>query len=174
MKNQIKKFVALLLCTGLVASVAALSACGDGRGAILIEGDFSTEATTEQVAELKTLLADVDESDIMGSGTEENFNRNVRIYNDGEIEVGISAAGDGQTMDMNILIDIYMDHTVTMAFTSESQSVRGTGTMDMSMKNESVFTEGSNEESEITEMSYKGDIYNDMADRIAKNELGIK
>ena len=162
MKNQIKKFVALLLCTGLVASVAALSACGDGRGAILIEGDFSTEATTEQVAELKTLLADVDESDIMGSGTEENFNRNVRIYNDGEIEVGISAAGDGQTMDINILIDIYMDHTVTMAFTSESQSVRGTGTMDMSMKNESVFTEGSNEESEITEMSYKGDIYNDM------------
>ncbi len=156
-----KRCAVLALCAGLVASVAAFAACGDGN-AVLIEGDFSTEATEEQVAELKTLLADVDESDVMGSGTEENFNRNVRIFNDGRIEMAVSARSDDQLVDINTLVDIYMDHTITMSFTSESQSVRGAGTMDMLMKSESTFKEGEEVQTEGYEQAFKGNIYNDM------------
>ena len=160
MKNKAKKFVALLLCTGLVASVAALSACGDGRGAILIEGDFSTEATTEQRAEVLEKVSSFSQHD-MFEVEGESTSRNVRMYSDGVIGMEMSASQEGMSMNYSMDMDVRADHTITIA---SEQDVRGSGTMSFAMgMNVQITGAGADSMNENMEMSFSGNTYNDVS-----------
>ena len=160
MKNKAKKFVALLLCTGLVASAAALSACGDGRGAILIEGDFSTEATVEQRAEVLEKVSSFSQHD-MFEVEGESTSRNVRMYSDGVIGMEMSASQEGMSMNYSMDMDVSADHTITIA---SEQDVRGSGTMSFAMgMNVQISGAGADSMNENMEMSFSGNTYNDVS-----------
>ena len=85
MKKIAKVCAALSLCVGFTFSLAALSACGDDA---MIDGDFTTEATAEQVTEVREYLSDINFETALGDTQAEDWSYNARFYTDGK---GVSA-----------------------------------------------------------------------------------
>ena len=131
MKKIAKVCAALSLCVGFTFSLAALSACGDDA---MIDGDFTTEATAEQVTEVREYLSDINFETALGDTQAEDWSYNARFYTDGNIDLSMSATGTEDGTPVNYLLntdtDVRFDHIMTLYGTPESPSLRGSGQMN--------------------------------------------
>lgn len=131
MKKIAKVCAALSLCVGFTFSLAALSACGDGN---MIDGDFTTEATAEQVTEVREYLSEASYDTALGDTSSEDWSYNARFYADGNIDFSISATGTENSVPVNYMLsadtDVRFDHIMTLYGTPESPSLRGSGQMN--------------------------------------------
>lgn len=131
MKKIAKVCAALSLCVGFTFSLAALSACGDGN---MIDGDFTTEATAEQVTEVREYLSDINFETALGDTQAEDWSYNARFYTDGNIDLSMSATGTEDGTPVNYLLntdtDVRFDHIMTFYGSPELPSLRGSGQMN--------------------------------------------
>ena len=126
-----KVCAALSLCVGFTFSLAALSACGDDA---MIDGDFTTEATAEQVTEVREYLSDINFETALGDTQAEDWSYNARFYTDGNIDLSMSATGTEDGTPVNYLLntdtDVRFDHIMTFYGSPELPSLRGSGQMN--------------------------------------------
>lgn len=131
MKKFAKVCAALSLCVGFTFSLAALSACGDDA---MIDGDFTTEATAEQVTEVREYLSDINFETALGDTQAEDWSYNARFYTDGNIDLSMSATGTEDGTPVNYLLntdtDVRFDHIMTFYGSPELPSLRGSGQMN--------------------------------------------
>lgn len=131
MKKIAKVCAALSLCVGFTFSLAALSACGDDA---MIDGDFTTEATAEQVTEVREYLSDINFETALGDTQAEDWSYNARFYTDGNIDLSMSATGTEDGTPVNYLLntdtDVRFDHIMTFYGSPELPSLRGSGQMN--------------------------------------------
>lgn len=131
MKKIAKVCAALSLCVGFTFSLAALSACGDDA---MIDGDFTTEATAEQVTEVREYLSDINFETALGDTSSEDWSYNARFYTDGNIDLSMSATGTEDGTPVNYLLntdtDVRFDHIMTFYGSPELPSLRGSGQMN--------------------------------------------
>lgn len=131
MKKIAKVCAALSLCVGFTFSLAALSACGDGN---MIDGDFTTEATAEQVTEVREYLSEASYDTALGDTSSEDWSYNARFYADGNIDLSMSATGTEDGTPVNYLLntdtDVRFDHIMTFYGSPELPSLRGSGQMN--------------------------------------------
>ena len=128
MKKIAKVCAVLSLCVGFTFSLAALSACGDDA---MIDGDFTTEATAEQVTEVREYLSDINFETALGDTQAEDWSYNARFYTDGNIDLSMSATGTEDGTPVNYLLntdtDVRFDHIMTFYGSPELPSLRGSG-----------------------------------------------
>lgn len=131
MKKIAKVCAVLSLCVGFTFSLAALSACGDDA---MIDGDFTTEATAEQVTEVREYLSDINFETALGDTQAEDWSYNARFYTDGNIDLSMSATGTEDGTPVNYLLntdtDVRFDHIMTFYGSPELPSLRGSGQMN--------------------------------------------
>lgn len=164
MKKIAKVCAALSLCVGFTFSLAALSACGDDA---MIDGDFTTEATAEQVTEVREYLSDINFETALGDTQAEDWSYNARFYTDGNIDLSMSATGTEDGTPVNYLLntdtDVRFDHIMTFYGSPELPSLRGSGQMNYDLAVEMtnpVPTQISAETVTITQR-FDGSCYND-------------
>ena len=125
MKKIAKVCAVLSLCVGFTFSLAALSACGDDA---MIDGDFTTEATAEQVTEVREYLSEASYDTALGDTSSEDWSYNARFYADGNIDFSISATGTENSVPVNYMLsadtDVRFDHIMTLYGTPESPFAR--------------------------------------------------
>lgn len=93
-----KKLLASAVCLGMILSSAVLfTGCGEK---IYIDGDFSKEATAEEV---NAVLASVqaNEDTLFGDTTEEGWDYGMRFIEDTAMKVSLSEAGESMSMDIS-------------------------------------------------------------------------
>ena len=92
MNKFLKRSVIIALCAGFAFSVIALSACSEKD---LIDGNFRTEATAEQLAEVKELVSEENAENIIGDTQSEGWSYNARFVSNGSIDFDINVGGFG-------------------------------------------------------------------------------
>ncbi len=102
-----KKFFASVLCLGMIVSSALLfTGCGSD---IYVDGDFSREATEEEVG---AVLREVEAGDVFGDTAAEGWSYGMNILGDMNMKMNISVGGKLMTaadadvdMDMKAVFD---------------------------------------------------------------------
>ena len=102
-----KKFFASVLCLGMIVSSALLfTGCGSD---IYVDGDFSREATEEEVS---AVLREVEAGDVFGDMAAEGWSYGMNILGDMNMKMNISVGGKLMTaadadvdMDMKAVFD---------------------------------------------------------------------
>lgn len=162
MKKIAKVCAALSLCVGFTFSLAALSACGDGN---MIDGDFTTEATAEQVTEVREYLSEASYDTALGDTSSEDWSYNARFYADGNIDFSISATGTENSVPVNYMLsadtDVRFDHIMTLYGTPESPSLRGSGEMYYDLSYAMTAPTSSSSDAVTVTQRFDGSCYND-------------
>lgn len=162
MKKIAKVCAALSLCVGFTFSLAALSACGDDA---MIDGDFTTEATAEQVTEVREYLSDINFETALGDTQAEDWSYNARFYADGNIDFSISATGTENSVPVNYMLsadtDVRFDHIMTLYGTPESPSLRGSGEMYYDLSYAMTAPTSSSSDAVTVTQRFDGSCYND-------------
>lgn len=162
MKKFAKVCAALSLCVGFTFSLAALSACGDGN---MIDGDFTTEATAEQVTEVREYLSEASYDTALGDTSSEDWSYNARFYADGNIDFSISATGTENSVPVNYMLsadtDVRFDHIMTLYGTPESPSLRGSGEMYYDLSYAMTAPTSSSSDAVTVTQRFDGSCYND-------------
>lgn len=132
MKKAIKICAALAVSASLALSLAAFAGCGDGDEAdiTLISGDFTNEATSEQLSELSDKISSSNSATLYGDSSENGWGYNVRMVEFGEIYIGVSASYGGESFTMNMDTDMDFDHTISFSNDGDGINVWGSGTID--------------------------------------------
>ncbi len=147
-----KKLMAVLMSTTLFCSLALFTACSDERENIgKMDGDFSTEATDEELAAaLMSVQRAVDNNTILG-GDMEAADWSFGFESDADISfsmIGVEAgAGEGAQSDANLNIDLDVGYKLIIG----NSAVSGAG--DLSLKGSGSVV-GSNAD-------YSAKVYND-------------
>lgn len=162
MKKFAKVCAALSLCVGFTFSLAALSACGDDA---MIDGDFTTEATAEQVTEVREYLSEASYDTALGDTSSEDWSYNARFYADGNIDFSISATGTENSVPVNYMLsadtDVRFDHIMTLYGTPESPSLRGSGEMYYDLSYAMTAPTSSSSDAVTVTQRFDGSCYND-------------
>lgn len=148
-----KKFVAVLMSTTLLCSFALFTACSDKQGnggGGKLDGDFSTEATDEEVAAALTKFQNAVEGNTIVGDTEAD-DWSFGFESDADISfsmIGVEAgAGEGAQSDVNLNIDLDVGYKLIIG----NSAVSGAG--DLSLKGSGSVV-GSNAD-------YSAKVYND-------------
>lgn len=128
MKKLAKALLTLTLGAGIALSAAALSACGSSKE-MLIDGDFSTQATEVQLTTLRGYVSDFNSDDLLGDTEAGGWRYNARYNASGSISASMNVSMEGQTAGMDLDTDVNYDHTISMANVDSGVSVRGSGNM---------------------------------------------
>ena len=156
MNKFLKRSVIIALCAGFAFSVIALSACSEKD---LIDGNFRTEATAEQLAEVKELVSEENAENIIGDTQSEGWSYNARFVSNGSIDFDINVTAEDKTADITTSVDLDTDHTMSLSNKEGALDARGSGKVDYA----SAFSaKGLSEKDVKYEQSYKGQSYSDM------------
>ena len=131
MKKLAKTLLTLAVTAGLALSVSAFSACGDGRE-VLIDGDYSAQATETQLTTLREYASKTSD-DLLGDSSASGWSYNARYNASGDVVAGIEMSAEGQTVGMNMGMNVNYDHVISLANSETGPSVRGSGNMNYNM-----------------------------------------
>lgn len=129
MKISFKKCAVLLLCTCTAVTVSVLAACGDGSPQ-LIRGNFSKEATSEQLTEVRTLLSDASEDQITEGVSNDSENSSLRLLSEGKVEFSVVGEENGKPAELRFGVNMYLDHIMTVSTVGDTSTLRGSGNVD--------------------------------------------
>lgn len=131
MKKLAKTLLTLAVTAGLALSVSAFSACGDGRE-VLIDGDYSAQATETQLTTLREYASKTSD-DLLGDSSASGWSYNARYNASGDVVAGIEMSAEGQTVGMDMGMNVNYDHVISLANSETGPSVRGSGNMNYNM-----------------------------------------
>lgn len=167
--------VVLVVSVCLALSMSTFVGCSDNDEAdkTLISGDFTKEATSEQLSELSKKISSSNSATLYGDSSEKGWSYNVRIVEIGEVHTEISSSSSfqlgGSLYKMNAAgktdANVNADHTISFYNDGEEIDVWGSGTVEVSNSTNTstvMQTSGGVESgSNSLAIKYSGDSYND-------------
>lgn len=145
-----KKFFASVLCLGMIASSALLFAgCGTD---IYVDGDFSEEATAEEV---RAVLTEVEAGDVFGDTSAEDWSFGLNILSDMKVKMDLSVGE-------NVLTSIDLEQHIDMGAAYDAAGTAASGSVEaaMAMAIPGIGSSGGDTLSEIT-VNLNGEAYID-------------
>ena len=156
MKKFLKLFVVAALSAGMLISAVAISGCSDTP---LISGDFSKEATSEQLDELDTYIGSSDS--VYGDTAAEDWEYNARMLTRGDTDISVVQNATILNVVLNSTTNIKADYdseqTLSFRNSENGPVLRGSGAVDYSYN----LTETSGEDTEVQSINLSGYSYND-------------
>ena len=156
MKKFLKLFVVAALSAGMLISAVAISGCSDTP---LISGDFSKEATSEQLDELDAYIGSSDS--VYGDTAAEDWEYNARMLTRGDTDISVVQNATILNVVLNSTTNIKADYdseqTLSFRNSENGPVLRGSGAVDYSYN----LTETSGEDTEVQSINLSGYSYND-------------
>lgn len=129
-----KKILAVLLgMTMLVSCFALFTACG---GKVYIKGDFSEEATAEEVQALKGQIRSADGSDkiTLGDTTQTDWSYNLHEVSEGNVKYDMTLGILGEVATTDATMNVSTDYVYGLAKEGDTLALTGSGKVKASTK----------------------------------------
>ncbi len=149
-----KKLIAVLLGSAmLVSAFALLSGCGRKGPEVRIQGDFSQEATAEEISALETKMNGFADS-FMGDVSASDWKFGIQMLSDGtgSVKMNMSMGESNISMTMDTKADV--DFTYALRKADTGTAYTGAGTLDVN------YSMGGYTENPVS-AAVKGSMYHD-------------